>query len=285
MMIRRWIVCSMLALFPAFAASPAGAQNIDCLFQTKGKVVAWDKDWQMDALDNNVHYKVNDVKEIVKPGAPRTIELQLQAEGSAAKPKRTANIVKLLAARMFCDRVVGGLDDRSKGVQMALGGRDAARAKQEDIDDFFPSLELDPERLSFRRWLHGKWVPARANENEKKVVCHTQLLAFACSEQDAEWLHKQNLNVTKPWVELDVQDPLIRHTNAGWVRDDAIGPLIDTPMSKCTVAGKKFLCLSVEKEKYAAELKAIDDEVALQRKLHPPPPPVPVAQAKKTKDR
>jgi hypothetical protein len=254
----------------------AFANDLDCLALTKGHVVEWDKDWQADLSDNGVRYKITEIKTVTRPQNPKAIELSLVAQGSANKPVRTARIVKELAAHLFCERIVGGLRNPSVGVLTALGGRDAARAHAAEIDSFFPAYEVDPASLSFRRWHDGRWVAARPQPGEQEFVCQTEVLAFACGEQDYRWLQGQKLTVSKPWVELRLPGPFLRYTNQGWVRELPIGALAEVPISECPVLNRKFFCVTSEKEKFGAQLKAAEEELALQLKLHPP-----VAEAKK----
>ncbi|HQH28236.1 MAG TPA: hypothetical protein PLP17_12625, partial [Oligoflexia bacterium] len=174
------------------------------------------------------------------------------------------------AAKMFCARIAGGLDGAKRGVVIARGAAGGSLIKTAPIDSLYPSREVTPSDLTFRLWLGNKWVPAKPVPEEELFVCRTPVGVCACNILDyssqQESLKREG-KTPEPRYRMLLSDPLIRRSAAGWGRAEPVGLALDARISVCQAAGRKFACLSSEREHYAEELKHLDKELELEARL------------------
>jgi hypothetical protein len=262
-----------LALMPALA-SAQNKEDLSCLFRTNGRVIRWDKFWQRDNQDDGVQYRVTAVEESIARNQPRQVKIKLVAVGPAQEKERTANIILEHAARMFCERVIGGLEDKSRGVVLAVGGREASKARPTSLSSICPSREVTPDDLMFRVLQNGEWVPAKPGAGDELFVCLTPAGARACNRRDYQRLlesYQREGRKPDPRYIMIVPNPFIRHTAEGWQRVEPIGLPIDALVADCEVADRKFSCLVSEKQEYSGDLVKLGREIELENKLFPKP--------------
>ncbi len=271
----------MFALgFHYSSKSVDASDGLLCLARTKGKVVQWDREWQMDSSDHDVKYLIEDVKEkSLKPGSPHQFALQLLAQGPAKKPKRVANIVKDVAADMFCLRVI---EDRDKSLRMPADFVETRPSVGKQIEAIYPVGDLKLEELSFRRWNGVNWVPGNPNPDEPLYTCYTAVGPIACTKEDSERNKTGGVAVKAP-TRLLVPGQFLRHLGVGWVRAEPIGDFAASEIARCSLLGKQYFCLSEEKQKYGLDLVQLEQDVTAHEQLHPPRDPAPPVKAKTRK--
>ena len=233
-----------LRLFCFFFILPVSivcADEFDCVRDLVGGTVKWDMDWQRDRTDQDVTYRIVNITESQVHRNLREVAVELLAEGSAKVVKRVSRIRLDYAAEMFCRRGTPAIKEPSVLVR-------TSDKTETQITAFSPS------QLPFRSLEIGKWRAKRAPIGAQLRVCTTREGLYSCTDSDFQKVAQLNIE-----GRVHHEFPMIRFVNGGWVR----GLESDLPrigeITNCSAMGRKFSCLTEEKNAYSEQLAKISE--------------------------
>jgi len=235
-----WLKILSLILVLPFAAH---ADEFDCVRELVGGTVKWDMDWQRDRSDQDVTYRVVNITESQIHKNLREVAVELLAVGNAKISKRVSRLRLDYAAEMFCKRGTPPVKEASSLVRTTVPSSIST-----------PVSGFSPSQLPYRSYEGGRWRAKRTPEGVQLRVCATKEGLYSCTDSDFQKIVQASAE-----GRVHHEFPLIRFVDGGWVR----GIESDLPrvgeMSTCTAMGRKFSCLTEEKNAYAAQLKKISD--------------------------
>jgi len=232
----------LFCFFLILPVSISWADEFDCVRALVGGTVRWDLDWQKDRTDQDVTYRIVNTTESQVHRNLREIAVELLAEGGAKVPKRVSRIRMDYAAEMFCKR--GTLAAKEVGTLV----------RTTEMKTETPIMAFAPTQLPFRSFEAGKWRAKRAPKGTQLRVCVTREGLYSCTDSDFQRVAQLSID-----GRVRHEFAMIRFVDGGWVRGSESDLSRVGEIATCTAMGRKFSCLSEEKNGFSEQLKKISE--------------------------